>query len=149
MGPAWLAPIPHPLIVGLAAPLAALWWQRAGRAGRDRHDALLLLALLFLGRCALDPWNLVYYQLPLVLALLAWEVPRARGLPVLTLAVTAATWASFVAYDARGGWAPFALYMAWVLPLALLLGRRLLGRPAAAPGRRACAIGVRPVAASA
>jgi hypothetical protein len=118
MGPAWLMPLTHPLIVLLALPLSALWWQRAGRGARNRDDAFALLALLFLERCALDPWNLAYYQLPLVLSLLAWEVHRRRGLPVLALAVTAATWLSFVTYSERGGHGPYVAYLAWALPLA-------------------------------
>jgi hypothetical protein len=113
--PAWLPSIPHPLIVALAVPLAALWWRR-GR--RDRNDAFALLALLFLERCALDPWNLVYYHLPLVLALLAWEVRSGRRVPILTLATTGAVWLSFVTYDARTGYGPFLVYFAWAIPLA-------------------------------
>ena len=126
--PAWLPPIPHPLIVLLALPLAALWWRRADR---DKDDALALLALLFLERCALDPWNLVYYHLPLVLALVAWEVRSGRRVPVLALATTLAVWLSFVTYDARTGYGPFLVYFAWALPLALYLGWTLY-RPRAA-----------------
>src|SRR5215210_663604 len=47
--PAWLSPLPHPLIAGLALPLSLL-------ASRRRADPLLLLALLLLLRCVLDPW---------------------------------------------------------------------------------------------
>jgi hypothetical protein len=119
--PAWLEPITHPQIVALAFPLSALWWVRAGRRERRRDDAFALLALLFLERCALDPWNLVYYHLPLVLALLAWEVHRGRDLPVLALGVTVAAWLSFVSYDTRTGMGPFLAYFAWVLPLACVL----------------------------
>jgi hypothetical protein len=135
--PAWLMPITHPLIVALAFPLAGLWWWRTRGAARNRDDAFALLALLFLERCALDPWNLVYYQLPLVLSLLAWEAHRRQAFPVLTLAVTAATWISFVTYDVRVGYGPFALYFAWALPLASVLCWTLYGRRAAmrtAPG---------------
>jgi hypothetical protein len=140
MGPAWLAPIPHPLIVALAVPLAALWWERGGRAARDRHDALALLAALFLVRCALDPWNLVYYELPLVVALAAWEARRERGLPVLALTATACTWVSFVTYGAHTGDGPFAIYFAWVVPLAAVLARQLLGRGARRRSPRARAL---------
>jgi hypothetical protein len=125
--PAWLMPITHPLIVLLALPLAALWWVRAGRGARNRDDAFALLALLFLERCALDPWNLVYYHLPLVLALLAWEVHRGRRMPVLALGATAAAWLTFVTYDARTGAGPFLAYFAWVLPLAARLAWSLYG----------------------
>jgi hypothetical protein len=135
MAPAWLMPITHPLIVALAFPLSALWWVRGGRGERRRDDAFALLALLFLERCALDPWNLVYYHLPLVLALLAWEVHRGRDLPVLALGVTVAAWLSFVSYDERTGSGPFLLYFAWVLPLAGALVWGLYGRPFRRPAR--------------
>jgi hypothetical protein len=131
MAPAWLMPITHPLIVLLAFPLSALWWLRGGRSARRRDDALALLGLLFLERCALDPWNLVYYHLPLLLALLAWEVRRGEGLPVLSLGVTCAAWLSFVTYSAHGGNGPFLVYFAWVLPLAVRLAWVLYGPQAA------------------
>ena len=104
--PAWLAPIPHPLIVALALPLSALWWWRAGR-DRPREDALALFALLALERCMLDPWNLAYYQLPLVLALVAWETEKRRP-PVIALSVTAAIWLTFKTLEMREGIAPYA-----------------------------------------
>jgi len=126
--PTWLPAIPHPLIVALALPLAALWWRRPSR---NPADAFALLALVFLERCALDPWNLVYYHLPLVLALLAWEVRSGRRLPLLTLVTTAAVWLSFVTYDARTGYGPFLTYFAWVLPLAGYLAWALYGATAA------------------
>ena len=34
--PAWLAPIPHPLIVALALPLSLAWWWRGGATARAR-----------------------------------------------------------------------------------------------------------------
>ena len=61
---------------------------RRRRARRD--DALALLALALLLRCALDPWNLVYYHLPCALALVAWETRRGRPYPVLALGLSAA-----------------------------------------------------------
>jgi hypothetical protein len=132
MAPAWLMPVTHPLIVLLALPLSGLWWLRAGRGVRDRDGAFALLALLFAERCLLDPWNLVYYELPLVLALLAWEVSRRRPLPVLALLTTAATWLSFVTYSAHTGDGPFLAYIAWMLPLIGWLGWSLYG-PARVP----------------
>jgi hypothetical protein len=121
--PAWLAPIPHPLIVALAVPLSALWWWRAG-GERPREDALALLALLSLERCLLDPWNLGYYHLPLVLALLAWECARRRA-PLIALATTAAIWLTFKTFEQRAGMAPLLMYLAWTLPLAAVLARTL------------------------
>jgi hypothetical protein len=131
--PAWLAPIPHPLIVALALPVSALWWRRAG-AQRPREDALALFALLALERCLLDPWDLGYYHLPLVLALLAWECARRRP-PLVTLATTLAVWITFHTLgDLRTGLAPMLLYLAWALPLGAALVRTLFLAPA--PARR-------------
>ena len=130
MCPAWLAPLTRPLIVALGLVLALTWWLRGG-SGRNRDDALLVLALALLLRCMLDPWDLVYYHLPLVVALAAWEAVRGRGLPVLATVVTAACWISFEVYDARTGIGPYVVYLAWTLPLGACLGIALF-RPAAA-----------------
>jgi hypothetical protein len=123
LAPAWFG-ISHPLIVALSVPICLAWWLRG--SSRVREDALLLLALLFLERCLLDPWNNVYYQLPLIVALLAWEVQRGERRPPLTMAVTLATWLSF-AFFTRVGWAPFLVYAAWSIPLAWHLSVRLYG----------------------
>ena len=141
MGPAWLAPLTRPLIVGSGVLLAAAWWVRSGPE-RNRDDVLGVLALAFLLRCMLDPWDLVYYHLPLAVTLAAWEARRGRNLPVLSVVVTAACWLTFVIYDARTGYGPYLAYLAWTVPLAIGLGVALL-RPAArrrpAPASRAVA----------
>ena len=82
---------------------------------------MLLLALVLLLRCALDPWNNLYYRLPFLLALMAYEVCSGRT-PRLTLIYTvllvvvpvavircprrlaAAAYAAVVAADDRAGW---------------------------------------------
>ncbi len=136
--PEWLSPLTHPLIAFLVIPLS-LAWARAHRAvpGLGGERILLLLALLFLLRCVLDPWNNVYYELPFLLALLAWEaLCRAERPPVLTLAATAAVWMTFE-------WAPRSLspdmqsvaLLAWSLPLAAYLARQAFWP--SAPARRA------------
>jgi hypothetical protein len=127
--PAWLQPITRPMIIGGGIALAGLSWLRAG-AGRRREDALVLLALVMLLRCALDPWNLVYYHLPCALALVAWEVRRGRPYPLLTLVLSAAAWLSFVTYGERETDGPFLLYMAWVVPFAAALAVAVFGRAA-------------------
>jgi Glycosyltransferase family 87 len=128
--PAWLVPVAKPLIVSLSVPLAALWLRRRG----PRSDALLLLALLLLVRCLLDPWNVIYYHLPFVIALLAWEVCSGRRVPALSLLATGAVWLSFNSYDASVGYGPWLAYIAWTLPLAAYLAIQLY-RPAPRPAR--------------
>ena len=85
--------ISHPLIIAVSLPLTALAW---GRGRRGQSDALLLLALLLLLRCVLDTWDTVYYPIPFVLALLAWESLGERRRPaVLALSSTVLAWVSF------------------------------------------------------
>ncbi|HEY3865575.1 MAG TPA: glycosyltransferase 87 family protein [Solirubrobacteraceae bacterium] len=122
--PGWVGTISHPLIVAVSLPLTALAW---GRGRRGQADALLLLALLLLLRCVLDTWDTVYYMIPFVLALLAWESLGERRRPaVLALSSTALAWVSFV-------WLPehfsadtqAAFFLAWTVPLILALALRL------------------------
>lgn len=132
-GPAIVARFSHPLIVGLAVPLSALFALRL-RAGRvSRTDALALLALLLLLRCLLDPWNTIYYALPAILALVAWEGLSRPALPVGAMALAALTWLTFVAlpeHVSADGLA--AVYLAWALPAAAVLARcAFAGAPAA------------------
>ena len=80
--------ISHPLILAVAVPLTALLWRRENR----RSDALALLALLLLLRCVLDTWDTVYYPIPFVLALLAWESLGERRRPAVLGAARARCW---------------------------------------------------------
>jgi hypothetical protein len=83
----WVSASAHQLIVGLTVPLTllCLWLRRRG-ARRPPQEAMLLLALLLLLRCALDPWNNVYYPLPFLLALAVWETLSFERIPVLAIA---------------------------------------------------------------
>jgi hypothetical protein len=137
MGPEWLAPLTRPMIVGMSFVVSIAWWLRSGPR-RNLDDVLGLLALVLILRCMIDPWNLVYYHLPLVAALAGWEARRGRDLPVLSVVVTAACWLTFVVYHERTGNGPFFAYLAWAVPLAVGLGIALF-RPAAAhvPARAA------------
>ena len=123
--PAWLSAIPHPLIAFLVVPLSLLFRWRRGRDADAREDVLALLALLFLLRCVLDPWNFNYYHLPFVLALLAWETLRFARPPVLSLGASLALWLTWqklrfaVAPDVQ-----FALYVIPALACCGWLARR-------------------------
>jgi len=139
--PGWLGGTTHILIVALAAPLTIPILLRfraekrkrlasslnGGRsASRGEADALLLLALLLLLRCMLDTWDVVYYALPFVLALMAWETAVSRRPPVLALASAVAVWAGwrwlpgFASADAQA-----AFFIVWTVPLAIGLARGL------------------------
>jgi len=125
--PAWVGQLSHPIVILAGAALTAALALRRRGAALSEQDALLALALLMLARCLLDSWDAVYYALPFLIALLAWEVGRpARQPPILALGASALTWASFT-------WLPehasadltCALFLAWTLPLAGLLALRL------------------------
>ena len=125
--PAWLGAVARPLVV--LVPLAlCLALARTVRA-RPWHDALLLLALVLLLRCVLDPWNVVYYELPFLLALLAWEVHSRPGWPLLSLMATALSWltleqlTTIASPDLQA-----AAFLAWSVPVAVAMTARLSGR---------------------
>ena len=139
--PGWLGGISHVLIVALAVPFSApvLLRTRGGGesriapsssggrlAGRREIQALLLLALLLLLRCMLDTWDIVYYPLPFVLALMTWETAVSRRPPVLALTSAVAVWAGwrwlpgFASADAQA-----AFFIVWTVPLAIGLSRVL------------------------
>jgi Glycosyltransferase family 87 len=142
LAPGWLAGVPHPLILvsGLALTVALWLRQRRRRSATGPRlssgsgarvlsvrDALLALALALLLRCMLDTWDTVYYLLPFVFALLAWEVrgPVDR-LPVLALSSTVLAWIDFQWLPSHASPdAQAAFFLAWSLPLAAALGLRL------------------------
>jgi hypothetical protein len=134
-GPSWASAISHPLILLAGMALTAtLWIRRHGsaqpsKARLSERDALLALALLLLVRCLLDTWDTIYYLLPFIFALLAWETSGSvERPPVLALSSTALAWISFqwapghVSPDAQA-----ALFLAWSLPLTALLASALYG----------------------
>jgi hypothetical protein len=94
-------------------------------------------------RCLLDTWDTEYYLLPFVFALLAWEVrgPVTR-LPLLAASSSVLAWVNFhwlpehVSPDVQA-----ALFLAWTVPLAAFLARRLLtaSRAVQAPSSPAAA----------
>jgi Glycosyltransferase family 87 len=133
-GPAWTGALSHPLILAAGLALTAALWLRLRRTRPSTalpvRDALLALALLLLLRCVLDTWDTVYYPLPFVFALLAWEVrgPVARP-PVLALSSTVLAWIGFQWLPSHASPdAQAAFFLAWSLPLAAVLGRWLYGQ---------------------
>jgi hypothetical protein len=128
-GPAWLNGIGHQVVVLVPIVLSLALLPRL--RSRPWHDALLLLAFAFLLRCVLDPWNVSYYSLPFLLALVAWEIHAEDRPPVISMGATLLCWATLVSLpsiahpDVQA-----AAYLAWTLPLAGWMGTRLLGVPA-------------------
>ncbi len=122
--PAWLSRVTRPIVVLTAVALSFLWWRRC----RDRRlDALLLLALVFLVRCLLDPWNNVYYAVPFLLFLAAWEGLARREPPVLALCATALAWVTFEELpEVASADLQSLAYLAWSVPLAAWLAVRAL-----------------------
>jgi hypothetical protein len=116
LAPAWLGGRAHLLIVWLGLPLTLLAMRRRARPA----DALLLFALLMLMRCWLDPWDLVYYPLPFIFGLLAWETTVAHRLPVCAAAATAATWLIFWFLPAHIS--PDAQAISFLIPATVALG---------------------------
>ena len=117
------------------------------RAGRSVENCLALLTLAFLMRCMLDPSDHIYYHVPFVIALIAWEA-RTRGAPVLALLATGLLWLVFHTVSGVAGVnAQFAAYVAVTVPLAVVLLRPAVGlgaRPrGASTGRHAAAPTVR------
>jgi len=122
--PAWVGALSHPLIIAVSLPLTALAWRRSRRG---QSDALALLALLLLLRCVLDTWDTVYYPIPFVLAMLAWESLGAQRRPaMLALSSTVLAWVSFqwlpahVSADLQA-----AFFLIWTVPLATGLALHL------------------------
>jgi hypothetical protein len=123
MPPGWLPGAMHPLLVLVvgATSLAMLLRMR----GRAWHEGLLLLAFALLLRCVLDPWNVSYYCVPFLIALVAWEV-HAHRFPVVAMAATLLSWVTLVSLPLEVGPDAQALaYLAWTLPLTALLAVRL------------------------
>jgi hypothetical protein len=89
--PPWLQGRAHLLIVWIGLPLTLIALARR----TPRESALLLLVMLLLLRCMLDPWDLIYYPIPFVIALLSWETTVKRRAPVGALAASLAAWAIF------------------------------------------------------
>ncbi|HEY1449363.1 MAG TPA: glycosyltransferase 87 family protein [Solirubrobacteraceae bacterium] len=144
VGPAWTSTIAHPLILLVGGALSVAVWlrkrldlarARAPSASRSvrfgARTALLTFALAMLLRCLLDTWDTAYYMLPFVLALLAWEVRGSIARPPVLAAATSVL--GYVTMDWSSNHASpdvqAALFLAWTLPLAVVLTVQLL-RPA-------------------
>jgi hypothetical protein len=122
--PEWIASVGRPLVA--IVPVAVALALAPRLRGRPWHDGLLLLALVLLLRCVLDPWNVVYYELPFLLALVTWELHARAGLPVVSLAATLLCWVTLEQLTRQVSPDVQALaYLGWAVPFALALALRL------------------------
>lgn len=126
----------------LSRPLMALAILAAGLLAlrrRREEDVLGLLALVFLARCLFDPVDNVYYHVPFLLSLVAWEALRHARVPVLSL--ISASVLGAIALESRllpqATALPMMLYLAWALPIALVLTRSVAGGAVATAPRPA------------
>jgi len=119
------------IAAGRRAAGIALQPVMSDRAATDA--ALALLALLLLLRCMLDPSDHVYYHVPFVLALLAWE-SRVSRLPVRALLATGLLWLIFHTLSGIADLSvQYAAYLLVTVPLAILLFGAALGRGLRSP----------------
>jgi glycosyl transferase family 87 len=140
----------HPLIVLLALGLPLALALRRRRFGLSGSDAMALLALLALLRCALDPVGNLYYHEPLLLALIGWDALSGRGLPLRGLAGVALAglfwrWSHNLSDPQALNAAYIAMAAAVGTAIAVFLfrGPRSQVRPTAAPSAQ---FGIRAVA---
>jgi hypothetical protein len=125
----WIVREARPVIVLASLSLTLLWCgvrRRPALPTTSRApDALILLALVLLLRAALDPWSNVWYHIPFVFALLAYEI-RSRRAPLVTVACMTAL---LIVVPLRGVAMSTdlraALYAAIVLPMICGLAARL------------------------
>jgi hypothetical protein len=123
--PQWLATLAHPMIVVTWIPLTLLcvWLRRRG-APRPPQEALLLLVLVLLLRCVLDPWDNWYYPLPFLVALLIWEALSFNRPPMLALVASFAVWAMFKWVVPARGFSTdvqFWFFLAFTLPALIAI----------------------------
>jgi hypothetical protein len=127
--PDWIGTVARPLVV--LVPLAVSLALAPRLRGRPWHDGLLLLALVLFLRCLLDPWNVIYYEIPFLLALVAWELHARPGAPLISLTATLLSWVTLEQLTRQASPdVQAAAYLAWAVPFALAAGYRL-----AAPAR--------------
>lgn len=127
--PGWIETFPHLLIVALSIPLTLICvWLRKPHVTRPRYEPLLLLCLLLLIRCALDPWDTSYYSLPFLIALLAWEALTFDRPPLLALTASVVAWFVFQASSSKLGLSAdgqAVLFIVAAVPALVLLAAAL------------------------
>ena len=136
----WISHLGHTLPLAIMVPVVGGYAgrTRGGAPAYRRDGAMLLLALLLLLRCVLDPWDIVYYPLPFLLGLLAWETTVTERPPFVSLFACALTWFLFewmtrLIIDQPNVWS--AVFAGVSLAALATMAARLLARRGWAPAR--------------
>jgi hypothetical protein len=129
------------LAVTLALAAAATLALRAYRSREpvSTRQALALLTFGFALRCLLEPAPHDYYELPLVVALAAWE-ERARGSIAISLVAATGLALVFRRVNELQSIIPYALYLSILLPVCVLLVADMLRSTRSATARVSPAI---------
>ena len=127
--PAVLAAHARELAVVIALALAVALALKARVVARPptERQCFALLAAGFALRCLLEPSAHVYYQLPLVAALAAWEL-RARGSVAISAVLTVLLVFDFGRLEEAGAGAACVLYLALLVPVCVMIGAGLAAR---------------------
>jgi hypothetical protein len=109
--------IARPLVLVAALAVAVAAWTR--RVPRTVDAQLALLALTLLLRGLLDPTGNLYFMVPFLMAVLAYEGLARRGLPIVSIASIALLALTFHAVSllSRNPTTNNLFYTAWALPL--------------------------------
>ena len=118
----------HYLIVAAAVVAALIWWRRKALAPPQEasRQALLLLAMVLLLRAALDPEDNIYYHVPFLMAMMAYEQGR---MPRLTILATAVLVAIIPPWYHLSATQTSIAYTATVLPLLIWMALHLYVSP--------------------
>jgi hypothetical protein len=146
--PAFIQPWTHYLIGATALLIPLGIWALRGRFDLDPERAIALFCLLALLRCALDPNDNVYYHVPLLAGLIAWDVVSPDRLPKRALVGTAVAYLFREWSERLGSLALFnAAYIAVMLGAGLAIAYVLLRRegrePAVERSRAGAAVAAR------
>ena len=120
MLPDLLGRVSHMIVLAVSLGLTVAYWVK--RRDREPVDVLQLVALIFLLRCMLDPLTYSYHHLPFFVALASYEGLRRRGLPWISMFVSAVVYVMTVKIAPMDD--PTLLnrvYLAWAVPVAAYL----------------------------
>jgi hypothetical protein len=112
----------RPFVILFALVAALLFWRRRGFSC---PAAFALAAFVLLARALFDTQTFSYHLIPMLMAVVAWELFALRRLPVIGLATTVAFQLTVHVVASSQDISSYgfnAIFLAWSLPLFVLLG---------------------------